>query len=286
MQSESYGESPWSSHGPIYRTRVFLQKIKDMLVPVKTGLSVRLSVSNLGDFVRMFQRRAARYPKIGGSMIPESQLFDYMRTSSHAASIKSPESGEYIFSNAENTKLMGFGSTDDLMGLTVRDLNFSRSQRGSAWAEKIQEMDYLSRDKKCNVEDTHEYINENGMLAYKTTAKLPLLGIRGNVLGIVTFSWELTHRLSHRLLYRLYKNNYGKKIAAKKFLHHLEIESWFYVPPTEAELLALIERAAGKVDKDIARAHGVSTRTIETHFVNLRAKLKGALLHKSVYRAN
>jgi len=52
-------------------------------------------------------------------MIPESQLFDYMRTSSHAASIKSPESGEYIFSNAENTKLMGFGSTDDLMGLTA-----------------------------------------------------------------------------------------------------------------------------------------------------------------------
>src|ERR1700686_5306904 len=156
-------------------------------------------------------------------MIPESQLLDYMRTSSQAASIKSPESGKYIFSNAANTDLMGFASPDQPIGLTVRDLNFSRSQQGNAWAEKIQGMDYLSQEKKCVVEDTREYLNENGILVYKTTTKMPLIGIRGNVFGIVTFSRELTPRLSHRLLYRLYRNIYGKKIAAKKFLSHLEI---------------------------------------------------------------
>jgi DNA-binding CsgD family transcriptional regulator len=217
-------------------------------------------------------------------MILESQLFDYMKTTSQAASIKSSESGKYIFSNAANTRLMGFVSPDLLIGLTVRDLNFSRSQQGNTWAEKIQGMDYLSLEKKCAVEDTHEYLNENGILVYKTTTKLPLIGIRGKVFGIVTFSQELTHRLSHRLLYGLYKNIHGKKIAARKFLHHLEIESWFYLPPTEAELLALIERATGKADKDIAQAHGVSIRTIETHFVNLRAKLKGEAMSSIIFR--
>lgn len=217
-------------------------------------------------------------------MVSETQLFEYMRTSPQASSIKSPESGKYVFSNAANASLMGFTSPEQLTGMTVRDLGFSRSQQGNAWAEKIQGMDYLSREKRCVLEDTHEYLNESGILVYKITTKLPLIGIRGNVFGIVTFSQELTHRLSHRLLYELYKKIYDKKTAAKKFLHHLEIESWFYAAPTEAELLVLIERTAGKADKDIAKAHSVSTRTIETHFVNLRAKLKGEALPDIIFR--
>jgi hypothetical protein len=216
--------------------------------------------------------------------LPESLLFDYMSALSQPASIKSPESEKYIFSNAANTDLMGFTSTDQLIGLTVRDLNFSRSQQGNAWAEKIRRMDCLSRKKKCAVEDTDKYLNENGILSYKTTTKLPLIGIRGNVLGIVTFSEDLTHRLSHRLLYEQYKHICGKKIAIQKTLRHLEIESYFCVPPTEAELLNLIQRAAGKVDKDIARAQGVSKRTIDTHFANLRAKLKGEVLRSIILR--
>lgn len=86
------------------------------------------------------------------------------------------------------------------------------------------------------------------------------------------------------MLYEQYKNIYGKKIAIKKFLYHLEIDSWFYATPTEAELLALIERAAGKADKEIARAHGVSARTVETHFSNLRAKLQGETLLDIIFR--
>ena len=216
--------------------------------------------------------------------LSESLLCDYMNASSQPASIKSPESEKYIFSNAANTDLMGFASTDQLIGLTVHDLNFSRSQQGNAWAEKIRRMDCLARKKKCAVEDTDKYLNENGILSYKTTTKLPLIGICGNVLGIVTFSEDLTHRLSHRLLYEQYKHICGKKIAIQKTLRHLEIESYFHVPPTEAELLNLIQRAAGKIDKDIARAHGVSKRTIDTHFANLRAKLKGDVLPSIIFR--
>jgi len=216
--------------------------------------------------------------------LSESLLCDYMNASSQPASIKSPESEKYIFSNAANTDLMGFASTDQLIGLTVHDLNFSRSQQGNAWAEKIRRMDCLARKKKCAVEDTDKYLNENGILSYKTTTKLPLIGMRGNVFGIVTFSQDLTHRLSHRLLYEQYKHICGKKIAIQRTLRHLEVECFFYTPPTETELLVLIQRAAGNVDKDIARVHGVSIRTIETHFVNLRAKLKGEVLPGVIFR--
>ncbi|WP_158906739.1 LuxR C-terminal-related transcriptional regulator [Burkholderia sp. L27(2015)] len=216
--------------------------------------------------------------------LPESLLFDYMNASSQPASVKSPESEKYIFSNPANTDLMGFASTGQLIGLTVRDLNFSRSQQGNAWAEKIRRMDCLSRKNKCAVEDTDKYLNENGILSYKTTTKIPLIGMRGNVFGIVTFSQDLTHRLSHRLLYEQYKHICGKKIAIGKTLRHLEIESFFHVPPTEAELLNLLQRAAGKVDKEIARAHGVSLRTIDTHFAHLRAKLNGEVLRSIIVR--
>lgn len=217
-------------------------------------------------------------------MVPESQLFDFMQTSSNPASVKTPKSGKYTFSNVSNAAIMGFKAPDAVVGLTVDDLNFSKSQRGSAWAEKIKKMDSLAEEKKCVVEDTHEYLNENGILVYKTTTKLPLIGVRGNVFGIVTFSRELTQRLSRRLLYLLYKKMYGKKIAVERTLRHLEIETWFFTLPTEMELLVLIERTAGKVDKEIAKAYDVSARTIETHFINLRAKLKGDALPSIISR--
>jgi hypothetical protein len=230
----------------------------------------------------LHQHAAPRMKLLYPEHLPESLLFDFMSASSQPASIKSPESEKYIFSNAANTDLMGFACQDQLIGLTVRDLNFSRSQQGNAWAEKIQRMDCLSQQKKCVVEDTDKYLNENGILSYKITTKLPLVGIRGNVLGIVTFSQDLTHRLSHRLLYEQYKQICGKKIAIQRTLRHLEIESYFHVPPTEAELLNLIQRATGKIDKDIAGAQGVSKRTIDTHFANLRAKLKGEVLRSVI----
>jgi len=41
----------------------------------------------------------------------------------------------------------------------------------------------------------------------------------------------------------------------------------------------LLERAAGKANKVIAAHQKVSTRTVETHLLNLRSKLRGDVLH-------
>jgi hypothetical protein len=123
--------------------------------------------------------------KISGSL-----LFDYLSVTSQTASIKSPECGEYTSSNSANTKLMGFASPHQLIGLTVRDLDFSRSRQGSIWAANIQRMDYVCQKEKRVVDETHEYLNEACILSYTITTKLPLIGIRGRVFGIVTLNQE------------------------------------------------------------------------------------------------
>ena len=217
-------------------------------------------------------------------MNTESKLYDFGKILPNPVNFKEPKSGKYVFSNELSATLVGVASAEQMVGLTVRDLNFSRSQSpwGDALAKKIAKMDWLVRENKTTINDTAAFLKPNGILIVETVTKLPILGTCGNVLGIATINQELTHRLSHRLLFDLYKNICGKKVAARKFLYHVGIESWFFRLPTEAELLVLIERAAGNVDKEIARAQGVSIRTIETHFVNLRSKLNGDALSSVV----
>lgn len=213
-------------------------------------------------------------------MQAKSKLFDFSSALPNPVNFKDPKSGKYLFSNELSATLVGLASPEQMVGLTVRDLNFSRSQSpwGNALAKKIAHMDSLVQERKVAVNDTAAFLKPDGFLIVETVTKLPILGNQGKILGIATVNQELTQRLSHRLLYELYKSICGKQVATQKFLHHLGIASWFFSMPTEKELSVLVERAGGKVDKEIAKAHGVSTRTVETHFVNLRAKLKGDAL--------
>jgi DNA-binding CsgD family transcriptional regulator len=222
--------------------------------------------------------------KIEVRMISESQLFECMEASSDGASVKVPQTGQYTFSNTANAALFGFSTPRQVIGLTVDALHFSKTQHGEAWTRRIKEMDYLAQAKRCSVEDTHAYINQSGVLVYKTTTKRPLIGLRGTVLGIITLSHDLTHCLSHRLLYFTYKEMGGKKMAIAKTLRHLGIDDDFFMPPTEMELLTMLEHAAGKSNKAVANTLGVSVRTIETHMAHLRIKLDDGGLSRVISR--
>jgi DNA-binding NarL/FixJ family response regulator len=114
--------------------------------------------------------------------------------------------------------------------------------------------------------------------------KFPSRGSCGKVIGIFTFNQELTQCLSHQALYSHYKKICGKTVAIRKLLQHLEVEPLFFTPPTETELLVLLERVAGYTDKEIARTFGVSFRTINTQIAHLRAKLQGDVLAGVVAR--
>lgn len=215
-------------------------------------------------------------------MFSEKQLLDCMENLRIPAHFKDPKTRKSLLVNKSFISIFGLKSPEQMVGNTIQDLNFFQSPYDGAWAKKIKEMDDLVQTEKRAVNDMTTFLNSNGILVCETTEKFPLLSHHGNVLGIVTFGRELTHRLSHRLLYQFYKNICGKKIATQKTLFRLEIESYFFALPTEAELLVLIERATGKADKEIAKIHCVSSRATETHLINLRSKLKGDVLSSIV----
>ena len=205
----------------------------------------------------------------------ENQILDAFKSSPHLGTVKEPKSGKYLFASDSYSKVLGFESPDQMTGLTVRDLNLTQER----WGEKdVIKMDQFVLEKKVTAEHTHPFLTASGSLIYETVTKSPILGSRNNIIGIVSFNHDFTERLSHQSLYHMYKAVCGKKSAVQKLLRHLDIESWFCALPTERELLVLLERAAGKVDKEIAKTHHVSTRTTETHLLNLRAKLKGDAL--------
>ncbi|WP_158903680.1 LuxR C-terminal-related transcriptional regulator [Burkholderia sp. L27(2015)] len=216
-------------------------------------------------------------------MTTESQLFDLIQKLPNPLNLKEPKSGKYVFANDPSAKQIGLESAEQMVGLTVRDLDFSQSESGNTLAEKIARMDSLVQQKKERVRDTATFFNR-GVLVHETVIKFPARGSRGNVIGIYTFNQELTESLSHQTLYTQYKKICGKNVAIKKLLQHLEVEPFFFTPPSEMELMVLLERVAGRSDKEIARTFDVSFRTINTHIARLRTKLQGDVLSGVVAR--
>jgi len=232
--------------------------------------------------MKLFLRPTSRSDSKDAMKI-ESQLLDLIHTLPNPLNLKEPKSGKYICANDPSAKQIGLESAEQMVGLTVRDLNFSQSESGNTLAEKIARMDSLVQQRKEPVRDTATFLSR-GVLVHETVIKFPARGSDGNVIGIFTFNQELTHSLSHRTLYTQYKEICGKNVAIKKLLQHLEVEPFFFTPPSEVELLVLLERVAGHSDKEIARKFDVSFRTVNSHIARLRTKLQGDVLSGVVAR--
>ncbi len=210
----------------------------------------------------------------------ESRLLDFSLSLPHPVNFKEPDTGRYIFSNKQSANQVGVTSPEQMLGLTVRDLNFSCSNTnwGRALAGKIERMDHMAKQDKVKVEDTAVFLKPDGRLIFESVTKIPILSPRNQVTGIATINQDFTYRLTHRLLYEQYTHLCGRKQAPQKLLQHLGLETWFCTFPTHTELKVLLDRAMGYSDKAIAHRHNVSKRTIETHLVHLRSKLRGNTL--------
>jgi hypothetical protein len=69
-------------------------------------------------------------------MNSESQLFDIFKDSPNLGTVKEINSGKYIFASESYSKILGFESPDQMVGLTIRDLNLSQSQWGKNRLQK------------------------------------------------------------------------------------------------------------------------------------------------------
>jgi len=207
----------------------------------------------------------------------ETQLLDLSLSLPDPVHFKTTDTGQYIFSNSQCAQLLGVATPTDMLGLTVQDLDFARSQStlAQAWAANIEQLDKRVRTDRVRVTDAGTFFKPNGLLILNGVTKIPIKSANGNVIAIATIGQDLTYKLSNALLFERYVLMCGKKLAPAKLLQHLGLASWFCVAPTYTEMKMLLDRAAGDPDKTIAQRHRVSVRTVETHMANLRGKLMG-----------
>jgi DNA-directed RNA polymerase specialized sigma24 family protein len=212
----------------------------------------------------------------------DSCIFDMVNALPDAC-FKDATSGKYILANDTIAARYGMTSPTQMVGLTIDDLGFVKSELGKRHAAQTRDMDNWVKAKQRNKTITRPVMFfPDSKLTYETVTKVPVLG-QHNLLGIITFAHDHTPGLSNHDLYCLYKDLCATQgIAIKKLLLHLEIDTWFAAAPSEAELLVLLERGSGRSNKEIAIERRVSVKTVDTHLNSIRAKLNGDVLPKII----
>ena len=219
-------------------------------------------------------------------MLSDSLIFDMVQTLPFS-SFKDASTGKYILTTDEGAAYWRLDSPAQIVGLTLADLSTGttkenvgpvQSRLSKAYATQTTDMDRWVREQKRSIKATRIGLRfGDGNLTYESVAKLPIVGEK-NLLGIVTYGMDLTSKLSLRSLYLLYANLFDRKEAIERFLRHVDIDRFFFVPPTPVEILVLVERSTGKSNSEIARQLKVVVRTVEAHMSNIRNKLKGDML--------
>ena len=196
--------------------------------------------------------------------------------------VKTADTGKYIFSNTALQERFGDLFPRDLVGLTVRDLNYAFPAWGGEHSIRTEAFDLRVREHKASVTDKRAMRLNNGAIVYEEMTKFPVLGIGNDVLGIVTYGQDLTQTLSCAELYRQYQCFYNKQEAIRRVLTHIDADASFTLQPTEAQFEVFLEKVQGRTSKEIAQRLELSHRTVESHLAALRDKVVGGDLRRVV----
>jgi len=206
-------------------------------------------------------------------MRSDDELISLIRSFPIPASFKEADTGKYIVSNSANSVQLGVSNPDDLIGLTIHDIKFCEPEWGARYANMIARLDFRARDGKTFVMGRHRFLDDNGDAQYEHMTKFPVLGIRRNILGIVTYRQDRTETLPPSELYRLYRDFYKTPEAIRRVLVCLDVEASFIISPTDTQFRVFLAKAERHANKDIARLLGMSPRTVECHLDALRNKV-------------
>jgi len=199
-------------------------------------------------------------------------LIELVETCPNPASFKEADTGKYIVNNAANARQFGILDPNDLIGLTVHDLKFSQPVWGIQYANAIEKLDFLASDEKRFVTDRHLFLDDSGDVQYEKLTKFPVLGLRKNVLGIVTYRHDLTHTIPLADLCALYEQFYEKAETITRLLQHFKIDTNFITQPSEGQFNVLLQKAHGYSTKEIAKRLDLAPRTVDSHMAALRTK--------------
>ena len=206
-------------------------------------------------------------------MKSDSALLSLIENFPVSASLKEADTGRYIINNKYNARQFGIENPTDLVGLTIHDVNFSQPKWGAHYASAIEKLDFRARDKKTHVLGRHQFLDDSGEAQLEEMVKFPVLGSRGNILGIVTYRHDVTPTLAPSQLYQLHRNFYEAKSAIKRALAYLHLEQVFIAKPTDAQFRVFLLKAERFANKEVAKTLGMSDRTVESHLAALRSKV-------------
>ncbi|WP_158899280.1 LuxR C-terminal-related transcriptional regulator [Burkholderia sp. L27(2015)] len=195
---------------------------------------------------------------------------------------KTADTGKYIFSNAALQERFGDLFPRDLVGLTVRDLNYAFPAWGGEHSSRTEAFDLRVREHKASVTDKRAMRLNSGAIVYEEMTKSPVLGIGNHVLGVVTYGQDLTPTLSCTELYRQYQCFHNKQEAIRRVLIHIDADANFTSQPTEAQFEVFLEKVQGRTSKEIAQRLELSHRTVESHLAALRDKVVGGDLRRAL----
>lgn len=189
------------------------------------------------------------------------------------ASFKEADTGKYIVNNAINSRQFGIDNPQDLVGLTIHDVRFGQPKWGAQYAHSIAKLDLYVREKKTVAIGKHQFLDDSGEVQLEEMTKMPILGTRRNILGIVTYRYDITSTLSSRELYELYRSFYDASNAVKRVLTCLDIDQYFTALPTQAQFRVFLSKSERFTNREIAKLLGISDRTVECHIDDLRSKV-------------
>jgi hypothetical protein len=205
-------------------------------------------------------------------MKSNSELISLIENFPVSASFKEADTGKYIVNNSYFSRQFGVENPMDLVGITIRDLKFRQQEWGTQYVTMIEKLDFHAREKKSHVLGRNQFLDDSGEAQLEEMVKFPVLGSRGNILGIVTYRHDITPTLPPNSLYRLYRNFYDAKSAIKRVLTCLEVDQYFVTPPTDAQFRVFLLKAERFANKEIGKFLGMSDRTVECHLAALRNK--------------
>jgi len=214
-------------------------------------------------------------------MNSEIELDSIIKKHPYSASFKEADTGKYILVNDRLARDVGAADPQELVGLTVHDLQSTQTKALSDTAAQIEKLDFLACENKEPAQSRLMFCkSDGGAVLYEEIIKVPVLSRGGKTLGVVTYQRNLTPIMPLNDVYNAYRRFYTAPEAVEHMLNYLDIKHCFSTPPSEAPLRVLLARAERYSNKQIGNLLGISHRTVDYQLDALRDRvIDGDLRH-------
>jgi hypothetical protein len=190
--------------------------------------------------------------------------------------IKDIKNGKYIIVNEPTLKIFGSKKIEEMVGLTVHDLDkFMRPFWGD-FAKRIVDLDTKVINSSEMAFSQHDvFIDAKNQVYIQDVMKFPLTDKSHKITAIFTTITDRTKDVGLFRLLDLYSSLYpSQSVGLNNFMRYLNLSDSFQEDLTYKEFSCLFHMRLDSSYKNVAKKLNLSVRTIETHASNIVRKIK------------